>query len=141
MSFLCGSFFNKREKIFAYFYLYLQIFYIFEKQNPTYLEFYRKSVSYNWNPWVTHFFALKTRVAAGMGIFAWTLFCTIFDIFGCEKGSPLYPLLHYLFYTFWETLRIIQVWTTYLQRYAIYRLRSPITQKAKILYCGICGIP
>ena len=35
--------------------LYFQVFYVFNKINPSYLEFYTKSVSYNWNPWVTHF--------------------------------------------------------------------------------------
>ena len=67
MSVYLGLFPQKRE-IFAYFCLYFQSFYIFNEQNPTYLEFNRFSVSYNWNSWVTHFLH---------GL----LFCTIFDIF------------------------------------------------------------
>ena len=37
-------FLQKRE-VFGYFGLSFQIFYVFNKQNPTYLEFYTKSVT------------------------------------------------------------------------------------------------
>ena len=53
-------------------------FYVFNKQKPTYLEFYRKSVRYNWNTWVTIF--LHQRPVSLHGPF-WT----IFDIFRCYK--------------------------------------------------------
>ena len=53
--------FLQKTEIFAYFCFFFQIFYVFDKQNSTYLEFYQNSVS-------DSFFALKAR------LFAWTLF-------------------------------------------------------------------
>ena len=47
--------FLQRRETFAYFCLYFQIFYVFNKLNPTYQQFNQKSVSYIWNPWVSHF--------------------------------------------------------------------------------------
>ena len=56
---------------------------VFNKQNPTYLKFYWKSGSYNWNQWVTNFFALKALFLQR------PFFARFLTLFRCKKG-PLY---------------------------------------------------
>ena len=54
------------------------LFWIY-KPNPTYLEFYRKSVSYNWNPWVTHF-CTKVVFKVRFPKFLWHFVDPVFQI-------------------------------------------------------------
>ena len=55
------GFYKKEWQNCRIFCLYIQIYYDFNKKNPSYLEFYLKSVYYNWNTWVSLYFALKAR--------------------------------------------------------------------------------
>ena len=81
MSVLFGSFFLHKREIFAYFCLNFQSSYVFNKQNPTYVEFYRKSVSYNENSWVTNFVHWRP-------VFAEAFFARFSTFFGYKKGPP-----------------------------------------------------
>ena len=68
MIFSVGSFFNKLEKYSLTFVCTFKI---------------SKSVSYDWNLWVTLFLAPKARFRV------WTRFCTVFEFFRCKKGPKL----------------------------------------------------
>ena len=77
---LFGSFFDQGEK-------YLLIFVhsnllCFNRQNPSYLEFCLKSETYNWNSWVTLYFAPKTR------FFCIVFFARFLTFFYVYKGPP-----------------------------------------------------
>ena len=45
MIFFIWVIFLRRKEIFAYFWLFIQIYYVSNKQSPKYLELYLKSVS------------------------------------------------------------------------------------------------
>ena len=77
--------FGLRRERFAYFSSFK--FIVFNKPNPRYLEFYLKSVSYNWNPWVTLYFARKARFLHG------PFFAQFSTFLGAKQGPSLIYLL------------------------------------------------
>ena len=88
----------QNSDILAYFCLYWISYYVFNKQSSTYPEFYLKSMSSNWNPCMTLYFALKARF-----FFVLTPFFARFSTFlGGKKGHiQISVITHWFQVKFW----------------------------------------